>query len=519
MQPFDFIHNVGKNQHVMKIFTSKQIKEHDQYTILHEPIASIDLMERAATILTDALINQWPGELTFCIVCGAGNNGGDGLAMARMLHKHNYKVIVYLLDASNRSDDNQKNLKKLPSDITKFEIKDTDALLEIPSDAVIIDAIFGTGLSREPESLFAQCIKSINRLSNPVIAIDVPSGLGCEYTPWMYNSEHIVRATHTFTLQHPKLSFFLPESAAYTGTWEVLPIGLHPEFESITSTPYQLIESEMVLAMLPKRKRNAHKGHMGHTLIAAGSNGKIGAAMLSAKAALRAGAGLVTAYIPKCGYTALQSALPEIMVISSDDEKELDGTIYHPMRYQAIGIGPGIGTGKSAALVLKNLIQQYDNPLVIDADAINILAENPTWMSFLHKHSILTPHPGEFERLAGKGNGYERWQRQIELSTRFQIFIVLKGHHTSISTPNGSLYLNYTGNSGMATAGSGDVLTGLITGLLSQMNSSLFACIAGVYLHGLAGDLALNKQSVESLIASDIIDHFGKAFDFIRNHD
>lgn len=501
----------------MKIFTTEQIKEHDTYTITHEPIKSIDLMERAMSVLCKALTMHFPSARTFSIVCGMGNNGGDGLAIARMLHNQSYKVKVYLIEADGkRSEENQKNLSKLPSAIPLIRLKDAEKISEISTDAIVIDAIFGSGLTREPASIYASCIQAINRLSNPIIAIDVPSGISCENTPWLYYSDNIIRATHTFTLQHPKLSFFLPESAVFTGSWEVLDIGLHADFDTATETPYHLIDLEMAVSMLPARKRTDHKGKMGHALIVAGSYGKIGAAALAAKAALRSGAGLVSAFIPRCGYQSFQTAHAEIMVITADSEKEISGNVPNPMHYQSIGIGPGIGTGKGAAQVLKNLIQQYDSPLVLDADALNILSENPTWFSFLPSGSILTPHPGEFDRLTAKGNGYERWMRQIELSKKYSIYIVLKGNHTSISTPGGSLYFNYTGNPGMATGGSGDVLTGLISGLLAQTNSPLYASLLGVYLHGLAGDLALKHESVESLIASDIIAHLGAAFNNLK---
>ena len=498
----------------MKIFTSSQIKAGDEYTIAHEPISSIDLMERAAQKLCEKLLELFSDYEVFDIYCGPGNNGGDGLAMARMLATKGKNISVFTYHHANRiSIDCETNIQRLPSSVECLELKGKSDFKNSSAGTIIIDALLGTGATRLPEGLLADIIHHINAQPVIKIAIDIPSGLKAEENDITTHHPPVINADYTLTIQQPKLSFFMPENSRFVGQCIIVEIGISQDYIEQTHTPYHLIEKSIVKELIPERNRFGHKGTYGHALIVGGSYGKIGAVSMASKACIRSGAGLVSVYIPKCGYQILQISNPEIMVITGNEENEIEGRVPDVLKYRSIGIGPGMGTGKNACSTFKHIIHEYNAPLVIDADAINILSENKTWLEFIQPGSVLTPHPGEFDRLAGKSeSGWNRCVQQIELSKRYGIYIILKGAYTSISTPTGNLYFNSTGNPGMATGGSGDVLTGIITGLMAQGLTPLSSAIAGVYLHGLAGDFALQKQSHESLIATDIIEHLGIAF-------
>lgn len=499
----------------MKLFTTAQLRDADQYTLKKEPIASLDLMERAAARITARIRQIFPGDHRYIICCGPGNNGGDGLVIARLLHQQGVKVSVYLLDTgATFSEDCGINLNRLRN--TGLEeirlIRSANDFPVIPPEVIVVDALFGSGLSRPLQGEVKELVRHINASGAFVVAVDMPSGLMGEDNS-ANDRDAIIRANHTLTIHLPKLAFFFADNAPYTGTWETVDIVIHPGYAEQQDTPYQLLTGDMIRPLLQHRPRFGHKGSFGHALVAAGSYGKMGAAILASRAALRSGAGLLTVRIPACGYTALQSAFPEAMADADEEERFLATRISRLERYDAVGIGPGIGTDPATANVLKLLIQDIQTPLVLDADAINLLAENKTWLSFLPSGAILTPHPGEFDRLGGSHtDGYNRLQTQRELSRKYGIFIVLKGAYTTISTPEGRVYFNATGNPGMATAGSGDVLTGVITGLLAQAYPPYAAALAGVYLHGLSGDLAMGHLGGHALIASDIVQYLGTAF-------
>ncbi len=502
----------------MKLFTTEQIRTWDQYTIQHEPILSIDLMERAAKVLTEEILQLFPHLHHFAIFCGPGNNGGDGLAIARLLHEQNKSVVVWIVNPNDSfSPDAQINLNRLPKEII-IHYYSKEHTIHLNDNTCIVDAIFGSGIRNEPEGIFFDCIQQLNKLPNFKIAIDVPSGLSGEDNRHLKSQPAVIQAQHTIAIQQPRLSFFFAENEKYVGQWSVVSIGLHPEYYENTETAYHLIEKKMVAGIIKPRSRFSHKGTFGHALLASGSIGKTGAAVLSAKACLRSGVGLLTVFIPKQSNLILQTAVPEAMTLLSDEEHHLYGRIRDVEKYAAVGIGPGIGQHADTTLVVKQLIHEYHSPIVFDADALNILAEHKTWMEFLPQGSILTPHPGEFDRLFGKHtSGYERLMTQMAMSKRYGIYIVLKGAYTSVSTPGGNVYFNSTGNPGMATGGSGDVLTGILTGLLAQHYTPLQSCILGVYVHGLAADISLQHQSHESLIASDIIEHLGLSFQRIAD--
>lgn len=510
----------------MKILKIQQIREADEYTIVHEPISSIDLMERAARKCFEWILSKFTTDFHFYIFCGKGNNGGDGLAIARMLANSNHTMTVLLVEHSLQSShDFTINLDRLKKDsaqnpsVSIFSVTNEQDLQTLDLNrekAVVIDAILGSGLNKVPEGITALTIDFINQLPFTKISIDIPTGLFADDNS-ENNFKHIVNADYTLTFQMPKYSFLFPETGKYAGEFEVLDIGLHKSFIQEATTLNFYITQEVANGIIKKRNKFSHKGTYGHALIMGGSYGKVGAALLSAKACLRTGCGLVTAYIPKCGYDAFQSSFPECMVITSDQEKYIN-SFFPKMDFDAIGIGPGIGMEKDTQNALKFFIQNNTAPVVYDADAINSLAENKTWLSFIKPGSIFTPHPKELERLTGKAkDSTERLQLASDFAFKYNCYVVLKGAHTCVVCPDKTFYFNSTGNPGMATAGSGDVLTGIITSLLAQGYTSKEACILGVYIHGLAGDVAAQKTSMESLIAGDIIENLNHPFSFQHN--
>ena len=496
----------------MKIFSAQQIRDWDQFTIAREPILSIDLMERAATACTEWLLRQYPEQMSYAIYCGKGNNGGDGLAIARQLLEKGCTVFIYILEFGQRgTDDFQQNLSRLhryPQGHIHF-IQSADHIPEFIPGTVIIDALFGTGLNRAVDGLTSLLIDSINQSTAPVISIDIPSGLFTDSTSKGHLS---VKALHTLTFQCPKPAFLVAENEAAVGQLHILDIGLQGQYEAETQTPFELLDDTIIHFIYKARGRFAHKGNFGHALLLAGSLGKMGAAVLAARACLRSGAGLLTCQVPDKGLAILQTAVPEAMAIP---DQQPDFISEHPWLepYKAIGIGPGIGMASETMECLKQILTHYKHPLVIDADALNILAAHPSLQALIPAGSILTPHPKEFERLAGPAtDDFDRIQKARALAAKLRVVIVLKGHHTLVATPGDQCYFNSTGNPGMATAGSGDVLTGIITGLLAQGYSSIEAAMLGCYLHGLAGDLAAKELSQEAMIAGDIVGYLGRAF-------
>ena len=498
----------------MKLFTTKQIAELDRFTIINEPIADIDLMERAALQITHWIVKRYSAEKKMVFFAGPGNNGGDALAIARQLAEFDYRCEVYLLDLGKELKGSpQINWKRLEDQrkVKLSRVKSEDDFPETELTEIVLDGLFGSGLSRPLDGLPAKIVKKINQLENTVIAIDIPSGLMGEDNSSNI-PENIVRADFTLTFQFPKISFLFAENEIYTGKWEVLPIGLHPEGVKMTTTDFQFIEKNDVLKLIPQRKKFAHKGTFGHALLIAGSYGKMGAAVLASESCLRSGIGLLTTHVPRLGYSIMQTAIPEAM--ASIDQHDSMFTEFPDLTpFSAIGIGPGLDKKQNSKKAFRELLDKINAPMVIDADGLNILSENKDWFERLPENTILTPHPGEFRRLAGDSeNSYRRLQKQIEFSEKHKVVLVVKGAFTCITTPSGKVFFNSTGNPGMATAGSGDVLTGIILGLLAQGIQSEDAAVLGVFVHGLAGDLAAAQNSETALIAGDIIQHLGQAF-------
>jgi len=502
----------------MKIFRCEQIRLIDEYTIKNEPVAPVDLMERAAGKLYEWYSARFERSRPLVIFSGPGNNGGDSLVLARLLAGDNFHPQVFYVDTGANTTDGWKiNRARLEQEtkVSFFTIDRIDQFPRISEETVIIDGLFGSGLARPVEGLMAEVIRKINNSGVTVVSIDIPSGLFGEDNSFN-NPENIIRADFSLSFQFPKLSFMFPENEIYTGEWSVLDIGLHQGIIEETETPWIFLERSMIKSLIKQRNKFDHKGIFGHALLTGGSYGRMGAVILGAKAALRTGTGLLTCHIPSGGNLILQCSVPEAMLINDDSEKIITGAIKTDS-FSAVGIGPGMGTDPESFNVLYDLITKSKKPLVIDADGLNILSENKNWLQSLSGNVILTPHPREFERLAGKSaNGYERLMKQIGFSAKYNCILVLKGAHTSISSPGGQVCFNSTGNPGMATAGSGDVLTGMILSLLAQGYDPLNAALAGVFLHGLAGDKAAERSGLEAVIASDIIEAIGEAYNRIR---
>lgn len=498
----------------MKIFTSSQIHELDKYTIENEPIESIALMERAAKALTQAIAGVWNNTTPVIVFAGPGNNGGDALAVARLLSERDYKVTVYLFNITGSlSPDCAQNKRRLQETkrVQFIEVTEEFDPPQLESGMLVVDGLFGSGLNKPLAGGFASLVKYINASQAQVVSLDIPSGLMTEDN--IYNVRaNIIRATMTLTLQQPKLSFLFPENQPFLGQLRVLDIRLSQEGIDKMEAAYTITEESLVRSLLMDRNAFAHKGQMGHALIVAGSYCMAGAAVLAAKACLRSGTGKVTVNTPRRNIPILQISVPEAIVQSGNDE-----TIFTDMvetdDFDAMGIGPGLGQSEQTAVALISQLRRAQCPIVADADALNILANHRAWMQQLPKGIILTPHPKEFDRLEGhSADSYERLTKARNLAERIQGYVIVKGHYTAICLPDGHIVFNPTGNGGMATAGSGDVLTGIITGLLARGYKQAEACVVGVYLHGLAGDLAAQELGEESLLASDIVNYLPKAF-------
>ena len=498
---------------MQKVFTVDKIRLADQFTIQNEPIKSIDLMEKAAQACVNRILERTTKEKSFSIFCGPGNNGGDGLAIARLLKVQGFEVRVFILDSERYSVDFEINRKRLESlkSVPIVKLKSEIDFSPIGEKDIIIDALFGSGLSKPLNGQVAKLIKHLNQINCLRIAIDIPSGLFSEISS-DGNKSIIFQADYTLSFQFPKLAFLMPENDGFVGDWQVLNIGLSQEYIQKSETSYYFLVSQAVKEIIRPRPKFSHKGSFGHGLLIAGGTGKMGAAVLAGKAALRSGAGLITVHHPKSGLSVIPTAVPELMT-SIDENENVFSQLPDLLNYSAIAIGPGLGMAKASLSAFKLLIQESKIPLIIDADGLNMLAENKTWLSFLPKNSILTPHIKEFERLVGKvDNDFDRMEKQIAFAKKYQVYIILKGAHTSIATPDGKVFFNSTGNPGMATGGSGDVLTGILLGLKAQKYSSLHASLLGVFLHGLAGDFAAENKGQASLIAGDIVDSIPDAF-------
>ncbi|SDB32905.1 yjeF C-terminal region, hydroxyethylthiazole kinase-related/yjeF N-terminal region [Flavobacteriaceae bacterium MAR_2010_188] len=497
----------------MKIFSQDQIYEGDKITAEKQQISSTELMERAGTHIFDWIHSRMQGaQVPIHVFCGIGNNGGDGLVISRHLINHGYNVYTYIVNYSDkRSKDFLINYERLKNTTKNWPelMSNAEDLPVIGETDIIIDAIFGIGLNRPPDDWVIELFKHLKKSEAYTLSVDIPSGLCEDEIP--VNDDAVVWADHTLSFQSPKIVFFLPQTAKFTGQWEVLDIGIDSEYIKNTETIAELIGKYEVLPLYKPRERFSHKGTYGHALIIGGSYGKMGAMILASKAALRTGAGLVTAYVPSVGYSILQTAIPEVMVLTDKAEK-LISKINVKLEYSCVGIGPGLGTDKITVDAFEAFIKINKKPMVIDADALNILSKNKAMLKLLPKDTILTPHPKELERLIGKWkDDFEKLKKTRAFAKKYKVIIVLKGANTITATTD-KLYINTTGNQGLATGGTGDVLTGIITGFLAQGYEALHSAIFGVFLHGKSADLVVESTSYQSMIATDVINGLGKAY-------
>lgn len=501
----------------MKIFSAEQIRNIDAYTITNEPIASIDLMERASDALYEWIAQNLPTTSRYIFFCGPGNNGGDGLALARIMFFAGYNVMVCYLNSASYSVDFIANLSRLKKiNIDLYEIFTDSDFPKINPNDIVVDALYGSGLSRPIDGLGAKLVQHINQCNAEVVSIDIPSGLFSNVNPFP-NTNPIVKATLCLTLQFPKLSFLFADNEQFLKKWHILPIGLHTKTIEDNTTPYYYTDVADLLPIFNRRTVFSHKGTFGHCLVVAGSFGMIGAATLCAKAAVITGAGLITIHIPKCGYTIAQQLVPMAMCKADVNEYYIT-SISDIRKYSSICIGPGLGTNPQTAKGMEEIICKANAPLVLDADALNIISENKALLSALPENTIITPHPGEFDRLFGESNcGSERLDKAIEVAKQHKLIIVLKGAYTQVISSNGDVFFNSTGNPGMATGGSGDVLTGIIGSLLAQDYLPLNAAKLGVYIHGLAGDIAKINFSETSLNAQNILESLSLAFKHLEH--
>lgn len=497
----------------MKIFNPNQLKQIEKETVTIQQISMNDLMERAANTVFNSIRNEFKfSETSFVILCGVGNNGGDGLALARLLKENGSKPTVYLLKSNNYSEDNLINQNRLEDSGVEIQIFDENTNIEFPKNSVVIDAIMGYGLSRPLEGNLKFMIDKINNSGRKVISIDLASGMFCD----KLNSEgdSIVKCDECLTFDSPKFSMLLQENHTNLKNFKILDIGFDKGAVEKQPSDYYFIDSEMIFELKKERNRFTYKYNFGNILLVGGSYGKMGAIQLEARAAMRCGGGLVTAYIPKCGYSIIQSTVPEALVVTDSTEELIIG-FPNIDKFNAIAVGPGLGTDDRTAYGFEQFLSENDfseKKIIIDADGINLISKFKTLLKILPENAIITPHDKELERLIGSWqNTYEKFEKIKELTEEFKIIVVSKGAFTQIHLPDGKVYFNSTGNPGMATAGSGDVLTGMIAGLMGRGYTPKEATIVGIYLHGLSGDLAVAKVGEESLIAPDMVKFIPKA--------
>lgn len=497
----------------MKIFQVKHLAQADQITIKNEGITSAALMERASTAVFNEIHKRLKHEqIPIKIFCGIGNNGGDGLVVGRLLLEEGYNVIIYIVNfTKERTPDfllNYNRIKDMGEPWPTL-LRSEEDFPAIASTDFVIDAIFGIGLNRPAEGWVATLINHINKSNAFILSIDMPSGLFSTKIPSAEDA--VIKASYTLTFQSPKLVFYLPQTAEYAGDVQVLDIGLDREYLNSVSPEAYLIDKEEALKLYIPRKVFSHKGDYGHSLIIGGSYGKIGSVSLTASACLRTGAGLVSIYAPECGYQILQTVLPEAMVLTDAGEKELSN-IEFDLEPDVICFGMGAGTSPKTLETFEKFLDAVNEPVVIDADGLNMLAKNKNLLNLLPVKSVLTPHPKELERLIGKWkNDFDKINKAKKFSKKYDLILVMKDAHTIVIHQD-KMFINNTGNPGMATAGAGDVLAGVITGLISQQYPPLNAAVLGTYIHGKAGDFAASKLSYQAMIAGDITQNIGNAF-------
>ncbi len=499
----------------MKLFTNEQIRAIDRYTIETEGIAPAELIERVAEGVTDEITARWRPSKPTVIFAGPGNNGADALATARLLREEGFHPEVYLFNiGGNKLSADcaaaRDHLLEVGAEIEFHEVLNAFKPPELSSNYLIIDGLFGSGLREELQGGFKALVQYINEENATVVSIDLPSGMFGDWNPQMVN-RNTVHATLTLAIQFPRLCFFIPEVAELVGEWKVLDIGLSEKAAAATQAEFCLVEKRDVHRRLRHRKEFASKADFGSAVLYAGSYGMMGAAVLAARGCLRAGVGKLTVTSPKCGYQILQTAVPEALY--RHNRGELNIVEIHPDRdFSAFAAGPGMGTNEMTVKAIEDFLASINKPVVLDADALNCIALKPTILNTVPVLSILTPHAGEFDRLFGPQPTPEaRLRKAIEMAKFYNILIILKGRYTAVVRPDGKVYFNSSGCPAMATAGSGDVLTGVLLAMLAQGYPAEIASIIAVYIHGMAGEMAAAEQGEYGVTASDIADNIGKA--------
>lgn len=501
---------------MLPVLTAEQARSVDQLTIQREPVRSIDLMERAATAFTRAFLEVLGSSpRPVLVLCGPGSNGGDGLAIARLLAVRKWYVrVVCPYDPVGSVVDNELNLRRLKELPVEVLMGADRSLPPFRAGEVVIDALFGTGLNRPLTGHYLLVVNELNARRGRVFAVDLPSGALADGGPDDRSS--MVQAHWTCTFQVPKPLFVLPEYSSVCGEWCIEDIGLDAHAMASCESRHLLVEAGDVRRRMPNRPRNAHKGSFGHALIVAGGQGHLGAAVMATAAATRSGAGLVTAFVPLGGAQAIHCTVPEAMVVEEGRSPFLRSRVPEG-RWSAVGIGPGIGRHDATALLLDDLLGTFKGPIVLDADALNILAATPGLLDKVPAGAVLTPHPGEADRLFGDSmDTRERIGKASSFAQERRVVVVLKGANTAICLADGRVLYNATGNAGMAKGGSGDALTGLITALLAQGLPAQDAAMVGVWVHGLAGDLAAAELGQDGMSVMDLIRAVPQAFRRVR---
>lgn len=491
----------------MKILDADQIREWDNMTISKQGITSLDLMERAALSCKNYLLKKHLKQ-NYIIFCGPGNNGGDGLALARLLYeeKINVQVITVWNDGTHFSTENISNQKRLPKKISVLKFDSNFSIPFHAAETIIIDAILGNGQNRPLDGIYKKAVEWINQTSIEVLSIDIPTGI---YEVCHKKENTAIEADKTLCFEIPKLSFFFPENDRYIGEWEILTIGSDPEFALQADGIFSYLTPEEIQHSKKKRRKYSHKGTFGSAYLFAGQVGMAGAAILASEACLRSGAGKLIIRTPKACLSILQSAIPEAICDPDPNEEVLSTFPSDLTQYQSVGIGPGIGRSPLTKALIWKLLRNGVPNLVLDADALNIISEEG-WQSQIPPGAVITPHVREFERLWGiSENHFQRLMLARNKAIELKIVIVIKGAHTAIISPDGQVSFNTTGNPGLAKAGTGDVLTGMITGILAQGYQVTEGVKRAIFMHGLAADALTLERDEASILASDIVKYIG----------
>ncbi|MDE6514386.1 MAG: NAD(P)H-hydrate dehydratase [Muribaculaceae bacterium] len=499
----------------MKIFSSDQVREIDRKTIENEGVSTLQLIERVAEGVAVEVVSRLKANSRIAIFAGSGNNGADALMAALMLYEQGYKPEVFLFNIggdklSQACADCRDQLLGAFPDADFTEVIKQFNRPHLDANYIVVDGLFGIGLREALTGGFRELTKFISDSGATVISIDVPSGLFADWNPNAV-ARNMVHATVTLGVQFPHLAFFFAENAPIVGEWKTIDIGLSAKEIRRTQAAFYMIERADIKRLLRPRPAFSSKADFGSALLVSGSYGMMGAAILAARGCLRAGAGKVTVFSPRCGYEAVQSAVPEAMFAACNSDLTI-GEIHASHPYSAIAVGPGIGTSEATTSALEKFLTLHDRPVVLDADALNCIARRQTLLHHVPVHSVLTPHAGEFDRIFGQqANSEARLVKAIEVARMHNIIIVLKGHYTAIVRPDGLVYFNSSGTPALATAGSGDVLTGVIASFMAQGYSPEVASLLGVFIHGLAGELAAETEGTYGVTASDIAANIGRA--------